>query len=491
MNHLHKFKFRLYIAADTQNSVRATANLNAFCQEYLENRHEIEIVDVLREPKRAMTDGIFMTPTLIKLLPHPPPKNDWHAQPDAAHAGDLGLGSVSRVKTGPPSVPKDDGEEIFALVETLHRTEQRLEELTAGQVDSVVDREGQTFFLRRAQEELRFSEATRQAGILNALPAQIALLDTQGIIVSVNESWRRFATINALQSPGFGIGQNYLEICERVMGDCSEEAQAAAKGIRQVLQGEKKEFALEYPCHTPTEKCWFRLVVTPVNSGHLAGAVVMHVNITERMLAEESLRESEERFRGMFVGAAAGIAISTPKGRYLQANAAYCRMLGYSEAELQTMNFASITHPDDLHLNLEMRDELLAGQRESLIMEKRYVKKGGGIIWARTSVSATHSAEGELLTMIVIAEDITERKQAEEELGSKSALLEAQLNSTPDGIIIVDPEGKLVLQNQKMNDLWNTPKEIFDEIDHRKTIGMGCHPGDKSAAIFRKGGLSL
>ena len=65
--------------------------------------------------------------------------------------------------------PKDDVEEIFELVEMLHRTEQRLEELTSGQVDSIVDRQGQTFFLRRAQEELRSSEAVRQAAILNAL----------------------------------------------------------------------------------------------------------------------------------------------------------------------------------------------------------------------------------------------------------------------------------------------------------------------------------
>ena len=247
------------------------------------------------------------------------------------------------MKMAPPPAPKDDGEEIFALVETLNRTEQRLEELTAGQVDSVVDRQGKTFFLRRAQEELRSSESVKQAAILNALPAQIALLDSQGIIVSVNESWRRFGIINALQSPGFGVGQNYLGICEGVIGDCSEEALTAAKGIRQVLQGKEKEFALEYPCHSLNEKCWFRLVVTPVNSDHLAGAVVMHVNITERMLAEEQLR-------------------------------------------------------------------------------------------------------------------------------SKTALLEAQLNSTLDGIIILDSEGKLVLQNQKMNDLWNPPQDIFDEIDHRKRL---------------------
>jgi circadian clock protein KaiB len=71
MSRHSRFKFRLYIAADTQNSVRATANLNAFCQEHLLDRHEIEVVDVLREPKRAMADGIFMTPTLIKLVPVP------------------------------------------------------------------------------------------------------------------------------------------------------------------------------------------------------------------------------------------------------------------------------------------------------------------------------------------------------------------------------------------------------------------------------------
>jgi circadian clock protein KaiB len=66
-----RFKFRLYVAADTQNSVRATANLNAFCRDHLLNRHEIEVVDVLREPKRAMADAIFMTPTLVKLFPVP------------------------------------------------------------------------------------------------------------------------------------------------------------------------------------------------------------------------------------------------------------------------------------------------------------------------------------------------------------------------------------------------------------------------------------
>lgn len=66
-----KFKFRLYVAGDAQNSVQAVANLNALCRTDLLDRHDIEIVNVFREPKRALADGIIMTPTLVKLAPSP------------------------------------------------------------------------------------------------------------------------------------------------------------------------------------------------------------------------------------------------------------------------------------------------------------------------------------------------------------------------------------------------------------------------------------
>jgi circadian clock protein KaiB len=65
------YKFRLYVAGDAQNSAQAVANLNALCRENLPNRHTIEVVDVFQEPNRALADSIFMTPTLVKLGPHP------------------------------------------------------------------------------------------------------------------------------------------------------------------------------------------------------------------------------------------------------------------------------------------------------------------------------------------------------------------------------------------------------------------------------------
>lgn len=74
MTRRETFSFRLYVAGDAQNSAQAVSNLGALCREHLAGRHEIEIVDVFREPKRALAEGIFMTPTLLKLAPSPAPR---------------------------------------------------------------------------------------------------------------------------------------------------------------------------------------------------------------------------------------------------------------------------------------------------------------------------------------------------------------------------------------------------------------------------------
>jgi circadian clock protein KaiB len=71
MSRRTSFRFRLYVAGDAPNSGQAISNLNALCRAHLPGQYEIEVVDVFREPKRALSDGIFMTPTLVKLAPSP------------------------------------------------------------------------------------------------------------------------------------------------------------------------------------------------------------------------------------------------------------------------------------------------------------------------------------------------------------------------------------------------------------------------------------
>ena len=94
----------------------------------------------------------------------------------------------------------------------LREADLRLEELTAGEVDTVLDREGRTFLLQRAQHQLRDTEAAKRLAILNALPAQIALLDGQGRIVLVNERWEQATGGGSLRGPDFRIGLNYAQL---------------------------------------------------------------------------------------------------------------------------------------------------------------------------------------------------------------------------------------------------------------------------------------
>lgn len=181
--------------------------------------------------------------------------------------------------------------EISALIEVLHKTGQRLDELTAGEVDSVTDRQGRTFLLHRAQEQLRVVETTKQAAILNALPAIIALLDTRGFVVSVNEAWRQFGVANPAHTPGHEVGGDYLATCDPRQGDDVAGAYAVAAGIRSVLSGERETFSIEYPCNTPTSQQWFLMTVTPLNRDRPDGAVVVLLDITEEKRAKEALRE--------------------------------------------------------------------------------------------------------------------------------------------------------------------------------------------------------
>jgi circadian clock protein KaiB len=91
-----QYKFRLFIAGDAHNSAQAVANLAALCREHLLNRHDVEIVDVFRQPKRALAEGIFMTPTLVKLAPSPAPKKivgTLSQTGSVLHA--LGLGTIA------------------------------------------------------------------------------------------------------------------------------------------------------------------------------------------------------------------------------------------------------------------------------------------------------------------------------------------------------------------------------------------------------------
>ena len=138
--------------------------------------------------------------------------------------------------------------------------------------------------------------------------------------------------------------------------------------------------------------------------------------IAQRTRAEAGLRASEERFRFMFNGAATGIAVISTEGFFLQANPAYCATTGYTEADLQGMRLLDILHPDDRPACQALLEGLQAGPDNHFITEVRCIRKTGGSVWKRSSVSIVRPAEGRPGSIIVVAEDVSARYEAEREL---------------------------------------------------------------------------
>ena len=160
-------------------------------------------------------------------------------------------------------------------------------------IEMVAARLGELLQRRHAEDARRASEALNRA-VLSSLGAHIAVLDRNGVVIAVNDAWRRFALANGDQSGGrlTGVGMNYLDICAAAAAD--PYARAALHGIRDVLRGKRTSYSLEYPCPAADgERRWFDLVVNPL-LGEQRGAVLSHTDVSERKRAEEALIAARE-----------------------------------------------------------------------------------------------------------------------------------------------------------------------------------------------------
>lgn len=376
------------------------------------------------------------------------PKDRRHTQPDAAPITGFGAGITRGMKPSKSLPPRDANEEAFAVIEVLHETEQRLEELTAGEVDAVVDRHGRASLLRSPQEQLRHIEAAKQAAILNALPGHIALLDTQGRIISVNEAWRRFGSAQVTQGPGYGIGLNYLEVCDGARGDGSSEAHQAAEGIRSVLSGEVKSFSIEYPCHSPTEQRWFLLMVRPLADDRPNGAVVMHLDVTAERQTEESLRASELLFRQLAENIRdVFFVVDADSNRTLYVSPAYEEIWGRSceSAYANPDSWTEAIHPDDrASIDEKHQSGMLAGTFE---YQYRVVRPDGSIRWMQARGFPVRDDAGRTVRIAGVAEDITERQHVANELRESHRRFSDMLGNVELLSIMVDREARVTYCN--------------------------------------------
>jgi len=160
------------------------------------------------------------------------------------------------------------------------------------------------------------------------------------------------------------------------------------------------------------------VLITAVRNefGQHRGFAKVTRDVTDKWLADERLKASEERFRGAFGDAPIGMALVGPDGRWLKVNRALCKMIGYTETELMRTDFQHVTHPEDLETDLSHVRQMLAGEIPYYQIEKRYIHKEGQVVPVMLSVSLVRDSEGRPVYFISQVEDITERKRAERKI---------------------------------------------------------------------------
>lgn len=270
----------------------------------------------------------------------------------------------------------------------------------------------------RTRMEERISELERVRTqlqiVLDNAPIVFSMRGTDNRYLAVNQRWAAIAGIPSDQA----IGKTPYDIFPPQVAQELTDALA--------LVWDKKEGVVEeLPIELNGHRYVFMRASFPVfdDTGKPYAGIGLITDISESKSAEETLRQAEARFRAIFQTAGVGIVLVSPEGNYLGANPAFQRMLGYSEEELIGKHFREITYPPDLAEDERITKKIKESPFETAVIEKRYVRADGSLVWARLFISAISNADGTMSSYVTVVEEITARKEAEAELKRTQAEL--------------------------------------------------------------------
>lgn len=172
-------------------------------------------------------------------------------------------------------------------------------------------------------------------------------------------------------------------------------------------------------------------------------------DITQRKQAEMALRANERKLSAIFEQAPLGIAIiDSTTGQFLKVNQQYCSIAGYTESEMLDLAFQQITHPDDLQKDLDNMQRLRVGELQLFQMEKRYIRKDGSVVWVNLTCVPLWGTPGTELQHIAMAEDITARKQSEEQLAESERKYRELVEHANSIILRWTHDGRITFLNE-------------------------------------------
>jgi PAS domain S-box-containing protein len=287
---------------------------------------------------------------------------------------------------------------------------------------------------KRLEAELRDKQAQLQT-IVDSLPAALYRQNPPPDVSSsfVNPG---FASLIGVDPDSLPLG--FAAFFERVHPDDRQPALERAA----ITERTGEPFDLEYRLRRGDgDWIWIhdRSVIERDPDGGPGAWTGVLLDITKRKQLEAALRDSEVRFRRAFEETAIGMSLGTADNRCLDANAAYCRIVGVSRQELIGRHFAALTHPDDRAREAALHEQLRAGEIDSYQIEKRYPRPDGTVVTGALTVAAVRDDTGTLLYDIAHMQDITAQKVAEAALRESEAHLRTIVNRVPAAVYRLEP----------------------------------------------------
>ncbi|HEX8282417.1 MAG TPA: PAS domain S-box protein [Pyrinomonadaceae bacterium] len=297
----------------------------------------------------------------------------------------------------------------------------------------------------------RFAYAT-----LDALAEHVAVVDARGNLLAVNQAWRDFAAANSPAPAALCEGANYLAACAGAAGEGAEYAARFDAGLRAVLAGESGEFALEYPCHTPSGRCWFIARIKRFEYEGESRAVVTHANVTARREAEEererlllSLESEKSRLAYLFEHAPSFVAVLRGPAHVFEfANQLYVELIGGRDVLGKPVREALPEIEGQGYF--ELLDEVFrAGRPHSGRGVRVLVRRESGQDEERFLdfvYQPMLDADGAVYGVFVHGVDVTEHKRAEDRARASEERYRTLFNSIDEGFcvteVLFDAEGR-------------------------------------------------
>lgn len=308
------------------------------------------------------------------------------------------------------------------------------------QIQDVTDRKDAESQLRQTQRLL--------SSLIEHAPTPIYANELDSSYRFVNPAWERLARIRQEDA----VGRTVAELFE------PEVAKAFEEGVRPVVET-GGPVSVDESGVVSDRRYHYRSVRFGIlnDEGEVEAVGTISIDITDRKRAEAALRDSEERFRTAFERAAIGMTLTGPDGRFIEANEAFCRMVGYSREELPSVSFLELTHPDDVEVSREVTRRLLSGESEAEYLEKRYVRRDGEAVWAEVSVFLLRDADGAPLHFITHQRDITGRRRTQAALRESEERYRGLYESLPGGVMVVDRAEAIVQANPTAREILGLP----------------------------------